>query len=84
MAKRRSLGKATRLAKRGMAAPTPDDDRYQAEDDLRTLTRAEEIRSDSGRLSRLRRLQQSQIAALDRVGRTLGSSRTSRGRSRSR
>lgn len=84
MPRKRTLGKGSRLA----AATTrvaPDEDRWRDEDDLRTLSRAEEIRSDTGRLARLRRLQQTQMAALDRVGRSLGSSsRTARGRSRSR
>ncbi len=46
--------------------------RYQGEDDLRTLTRAEEIRGDKGRLSNVRGVHRDQLSALQRMGRAMG------------
>tara|TARA_R110002126_G_C10114645_1_gene467714 strand:- start:104 stop:367 length:264 start_codon:yes stop_codon:yes gene_type:complete len=39
-----------------------EDQRWQAEDDLRTLTRADEMRSDKGRMDRVAKLAKEQIA----------------------
>jgi len=52
---------------------------YQAEDDLRTLTKAEEIRGDGKRMARARRKLGDQVTSLTRTVRSLGSGR---GRSR--
>lgn len=46
--------------------------RYQGEDDLRTLTRAEEVRGDKGRMANVRGVHKDQLGALQRVGRTVG------------
>lgn len=60
-------------------APEPNPE-WQAEDDLRTLTRAEEVRSDPARLKRVRRVQEKQVRALRRVGSSLGRGRSRAGR----
>lgn len=56
---------------------------YQAEDDHRTLTRAEEVRSDTKRMAGVRRHHRKQTDALSRISRALGGARAvSRGTSR--
>jgi hypothetical protein len=45
--------------------------RYRAEDDLRTLTRADEIRTDKERMGHARRVHTEQLRAMQGVGRTL-------------
>lgn len=49
-----------------------EQDDYRAEDDLRTITRAEEVRADASRMGAVRRIQQKQLRALTRVGKALG------------
>lgn len=44
---------------------------YRAEEDLRTITRAEEIRSDQARMAGVSKIQRKQLTALQRVGRAL-------------
>ena len=60
----------------GLNKPTPADkkreDEYRAEDDLRTITRAEEIRADTGRMAGLRKIQRKQLRALSQIGRAIG------------
>lgn len=48
---------------------------YQAEDDHRTLTRAEEVRSDPKRMSGVRKHHRKQTVALGRISRALGGGR---------
>lgn len=56
---------------------------YQAEEDHRTLTRAEEVRSDSKRMVGVRRHHLKQTRALSRISKALGGARAlSRGPSR--
>lgn len=50
----------------GMSA---DDKKYQAEEDVRTLVRAEEIRKDKARLRRATTMAKKQLAALQGVTR---------------
>lgn len=81
MARKRSLGKGSRVAfkasRAGVAAAKPKDDA-----DLRSAPSSEE---DSSRLGRLKQIQRQQAAAVDRTSRAVGAStRTPRGRSRSR
>jgi len=52
------------------SAPMVDRD-YQAEDDHRTLTRADEIQTDARRMAGVRRHHRKTVRALSRVGRTL-------------
>lgn len=61
-----------------MASPMMDKD-YQSEDDHRTLTRAEEIRMDAGRMKGVQRHQQKSMRALSRIGRTLNTRSMRRG-----
>ena len=61
-----------------ISAPSMDKD-YQSEDDHRTLTRAEEIRMDAGRMKGVQRHQQKSLKALSRIGRTLGKRSMRRG-----
>jgi hypothetical protein len=44
---------------------------YMAEEDHRTLTRADEIRNDAARMKGVQRHHAKQTAALDRVGKAL-------------
>lgn len=54
---------------------------YEAEDDLRTLSRAEEIRNDAKRMKGCHRVLGKQERGLKRVRRSLGSTaRKARGR----
>lgn len=48
---------------------------YQAEDDHRTLTRAEEVRSDPKRMTGVRRHHLKQTRALSRISKALGGAR---------
>lgn len=50
-------------------------DEYEAEEDLRTLSRAEEIRGDRGRLTRAQKMHRKQARSMSRVGRAIGASR---------
>lgn len=47
------------------------EEEYQAEDDLRTLSRAEEIRADQKRMAACDRAHRKQTRSLSRVGRAL-------------
>lgn len=79
MARKRSLGKGSRLAlKTGRlsAPPKPKDDA--------SLRGAPAGDDDSSRLGRLQQIQRLQSAAIDRTSRSVNAARTSRGRSRSR
>ena len=42
-----------------------EEDRWQTEDDLRTLTRAEEIRKDAKRMARVKRLAKERLAEIN-------------------
>ena len=88
MSRKRTLGKGSRVAMGvGKASPVSASMRppkATSDDDLRSMKLDDDARSDSGRLSQLRRLQSMQSAAVDRTSRAVGASRTSRGRSRSR
>lgn len=46
---------------KGMAVPSMDD--WQAQDDLRTLARAREIKADSKRMAAVRKLAEQQMVA---------------------
>ncbi len=50
-------------------AMSVDDKKYQAEEDVRTLVRAEEIRKDKSRLRRAITMAKKQLAALQGVTR---------------
>lgn len=58
--------------------------KYQGEDDLRTLTRADEIRSDHGRMSNVRGVHRDQMSALTKMGRSMGGRDPKKGRGRRR
>lgn len=62
------------MARSTKAIPSPVPD-YQAEEDHRTLTRAQEIREDSGRMRGVKRHHAKQTKTLGKVGRTLGGRR---------
>lgn len=47
------------------------DEEYRAEEDLRTITRAEEVRSDQKRMAGVSRIQRKQLTALQRVGKAI-------------
>lgn len=51
--------------------PSAEEQRYRGEDDLRTLTRAHEVRNDGSRLANVRKVHADQLRALQGVGRTL-------------
>jgi hypothetical protein len=57
-------------------------DQYQAKDDLRTLTRAEEIRADKGRMSNVRHAHEEEHETLVRVGRSITGREPKKGRRR--
>lgn len=57
-----------------MAAKSDDD--YRAEDDHRTLTRAEEIRMDAARMKGVRKHHTRVNRSLTRVGRAIGAKRS--------
>lgn len=48
---------------------------YRAEEDHRTLTRAQEIREDAGRMKGVRKHHLKQTRALGKVGRVIGGRR---------
>ncbi len=50
----------------GVSIPKQDQ-KFQAEDDVRTMVRAEEIRKDGKRLARARKEARTQMAALKKV-----------------
>ncbi len=52
--------------------PSKSESDYQAEDDLRTMTRAEEVRADPHRMRRVHRAHKKQVRALKRVGSAIG------------
>lgn len=72
---------AKRKRRASTAVPTPaavsqkEQRRYQAEDDLRTLGRAEEIRKDSGRMRVARRVAKQQLREVSRTVRMIGGRR---------
>jgi hypothetical protein len=49
---------------------------YQAEDDHRTLTRAEEVRSDPKRMAGVRKHHRKQTQSLSRISKALGGVRS--------
>lgn len=59
----------------GMLSPSKADRDYQAEDDHRTLTRAEEIRSDKSRMTGVRKHHAKVSKGLRRMDRSLGKGR---------
>ena len=63
VAKKAAKKPVKKKAKAGEIAMAKDDKRWQAEDDLRTLTRADELRNDKSRMSRVSQLAKEQIAA---------------------
>jgi hypothetical protein len=48
---------------------------YQAEQDHHTLTRAEDIKEDAGRMKAVHRHHKKQMASMKKVGRTFGAVR---------
>lgn len=53
-----------------MAMPSsPDEEKWRAEEDLRTLRRADEIKKDQDRLSKARQLAKDELGALRKVSR---------------
>jgi len=44
---------------------------YRAEEDLRTITRAEEVRTDQTRMAGVVKIQRKQLSALQRVGKAI-------------
>ena len=83
--KKTKIGKGNQIA-----GPMPSAEskarerRYQGEDDLRTLTRAEEIRADHGRMSNVRSVHSEQMQALTKMGRSMGGRDPKKGRGRRR
>ncbi len=67
------MAKTIKANKLGGAVPQmgPSEDDYRAEDDHRTLTRAEDIRSDAGRMKGVLKHQSKMERALGRMARTL-------------
>ena len=66
--------KAARRKVEVLSGPSQTDERrWQAEDDVRTLTRAEEIKNDRGRLSRAQAMAKKQAAEAAKVANSLGS-----------
>jgi hypothetical protein len=47
------------------------EEEYRAEEDLRTITRAEEVRADQKRMAGVSRIQRKQLTALQRVGKAI-------------
>lgn len=52
---------------------------YRAEEDLRTITRAEEVRADQTRMAGVQRIQRKQLTALQRVGKAINGAKSSAG-----
>lgn len=48
-----------------------EDIRWQVEDDMRTLTRAQEIQADKARMARVGQLAKKQIVTIQKVAKTL-------------
>ena len=68
MAKGKSAGIG--LAKDAPAMPTTQavqEKKWRAEEDLRTLRRAEEVKSDPARMNYAKRIAQQEVAALKRI-----------------
>lgn len=61
------LNVATAPAYRPSAEDKAREMRYRAEDDLRTLQRAEEVRKDRGRLGMAQRVAKEQVKALSTI-----------------
>lgn len=86
MPRKRTLGKGSRVAATttrvspGGSSPKPP--RASSDESLRSLAKAESLHDDSSRLSRLRRLQSQQSAAVDRTSRSVGAARAGRSRTR--
>lgn len=57
-------------------SPKPDED-FRAEDDHRTMMRAEEIRADTDRMAGVKRHQRKQLRMMTRMQRALGGRRAS-------
>lgn len=62
--------KKTASALQQVAAPKSEMDRWQAEEDVRTLARAEEIRNDPKRLAAAKKMAASKLAELQAVAGT--------------
>lgn len=58
---------AAKRAVKAVAAPPNDDAKWRAEDDARTLMRAEEIKRDRVRMAKARAIAKKQIAELSKV-----------------
>lgn len=65
------MGSAMPTAPKMSAADKKREDDYRAEDDLRTLTRAEEIRQDGKRMGACRAMHRKQGRAHRRLGRSI-------------
>ena len=64
------------MGRRGNAVPVSETkmrDKYEAESDLRTLTGAQEIQADKGRMHRVRKHHADQMSVLSKVGARLKS-----------
>lgn len=63
---------AKRITGGAVPMPSKQQDDYQAEDDHRTLQRAEEVRSDSTRMKRVATHHRKKMGEMKRVGQELG------------
>jgi hypothetical protein len=71
--KKTKIGKGNQVAGPMPSAESKARERkYQGEDDLRTLTRADEIRSDHSRMSNVRSVHSDHMSALQKMGRSIG------------
>jgi len=50
-----------------MTTPMSDEYRYQAEDDMRTLMRAEEIKADKSRMSKAQKMAKQKVNQMKKV-----------------
>lgn len=58
-------------ARTSLAAPIKSDDDYQAEDDHRTLQRADEVRNDPGRMKAVAAFHAKRLGQMFRIGQSL-------------
>ena len=59
------------MARTSLASPIKPNDDYQAEDDHRTLQRAEEVRSDPSRMKRVATFHTKRMAQMAKIGQAL-------------
>lgn len=71
MAKKKSTGLSTMVDRPMAYKPTAEDKarerRYQAEDDIRTMERAEEIKKDKARVTAMKEVAKEKIQTLKKV-----------------